>query len=385
VAETLAGWPMLPEHAQGKTTSEAFGRKPVGNGPFRFVEWVSGDHITLERNPFYWRTPKAYLDRLIWKFIPDRNAVIAQVKTGAIDIGVDYQEAQIPELANIPDVNMLVSAQNVIERYHFSIVTNEDVKKPTQFFGDVNLRKAVTLATDRQTIVNTVLHGKTKVATTQLDNTAYQNPNLKPHPFDPVQAKRVLEEAGWRPGADGIRVKDGTRLSFTHSTTAGNRTRQTIQALVQANLKDVGMEMKIVNFPGPTFFATFPEGGAYISRKYDMVGVNGGLPSLDPNIRLQYHSSEIPTKEKPNGLNLGGVSDPELDKLLDAQLLTLDTAKRKEILWKAQQRIHEIYAIMPMYQKLVVNTVNKRVKGLKTIDFGAVTSIVWNTHEWWLA
>jgi peptide/nickel transport system substrate-binding protein len=385
VAETLAGWPMLPEHVQGKTTSEAFGRKPVGNGPFRFVEWVTGDHITMERNPNYWRTPKAHLDRLIWKFIPDRNATIAQARTGAIDIGVDFQEAQIPELQSIPDVTMLVSTQNVIERYHFTWVTNEDVKKPHHLFGDVRLRRAVTLATDRQTIVNTVLHGKTRVATTQLDNTAYSNPNLKPHPYDPAQARRVLDEAGWRPGPDGIRVKDGARLSFTHSTTAGNQTRQTIQALVQANLKDVGIEMKIVNFPGATFFATFTEGGAYISRKYDIVGLNGGLPSLDPNIRLQYHSSEIPTKEKPNGLNLGGVTDAELDRLLDQQLQTQDTAKRREILWRAQQRIHDIHAIMPMYQKLVVNTVNKRIRGLKTIDHGAVTSIVWNTHEWSLA
>ncbi|MGH7894349.1 MAG: peptide ABC transporter substrate-binding protein, partial [Candidatus Binatia bacterium] len=223
VAETLAGWPILPEHVQSKTTTEAFGRKPVGNGPFRFVEWVTGDHITLERNPFYWRTPKAYLDRLIWKFIPDRNATIAQVRTGAIDIGVDYQEAQIPELVNIPDVTMLVSTQNVIERYHFTHVTNEDVKKPHHLFGDVRLRKAVTLATDRQTIVNTVLHGKTKVATTQLDNTSYSNPNLKPHPYDPVQARRVLDEAGWRPGPDGIRVKDGARLSPLTARRRGTR------------------------------------------------------------------------------------------------------------------------------------------------------------------
>jgi peptide/nickel transport system substrate-binding protein len=385
VAETLAGWPILPEHVQGKMTSEAFGRKPVGNGPFRFVEWVTGDHITLERNPFYWRTPKAHLDRFIWKFIPDRNAVLAQVRAGTVDIGVDYQEAQIPELSTIPDVDVLASTQNVIERYHFTIATNEDVKKPHPFFGDVRLRKAVTLATDRQTIVNTVLHGKTKVATTQLDNTPYQNPTLKPHPYDPAQARRVLDDAGWRPGSDGIRVKDGTRFSITHSTTAGNQTRQTVQALVQANLKDVGIEMKIINFPGATFFATFMEGGAYISRKYDIVGLNGGLPTLDPNIRFQYHSSEIPTRERPNGLNLGGFSDPEVDRLLDQQIQTLDQAKRKDLLWRAQQRIHELYAIMPMYQKVVVNTVNKRVQGVKTIDFGSVTSIVWNTHEWWIS
>ena len=100
---------------------------------------------------------------------------------------------------------------------------------------------------------------------------------------------------------------------------------------------------------------------------------------------VQYHSSEITTRERPSGLNLGGVSDPELDRMLDAQVQMLDQAKRKETLWKVQQRIHELYAIMPMYQKLVVNTVSKRVRGVKTIDFGSVTSIVWNTHEWWVA
>jgi peptide/nickel transport system substrate-binding protein len=385
IAETLAGFPALPEHVQSKMTTEAFGRRPVGNGPFKFVEWVTGDHITLERNPLYWRPQKAWLDRIIWKVVPDRNTVIAQAKTGAIDIGVDYTEAQIPEISNIPNVDVLISRQNVIERYHFTIATNEDVKKKHHLWGDVNLRKAVTLATDRQTIINTVLHGKTRIAKTQLDNTPYENTGIKPHPFDPAQARRVLDEAGWKPGPDGIRVKDGVRLSFTHTTTAGNQTRETIQAMVQANLKDVGIEMKIQNFPGGTFFASFLEGGAYISRKYDMMGVAGGLASIDPNIRLYYHSAEIPTKESPKGLNLGGLADAELDRLLDAQLQTLDNAKRKELLFQAQQRIHDIYGIMPMYVRLVVNTVNKRVRGLKAIDFGSVTSIVWNTHEWWVA
>jgi peptide/nickel transport system substrate-binding protein len=385
VAETLAGWPPLPEHVQGKMTTEAFGRRPVGNGPFKFVEWVSGDHITLERNPLYWRDPKPWLDRIIWKFLPDRNTVIAQAKTGGIDIGVDYTEAQIPELSNIPNVDLLISRQNVIERYHFTIATAEDVKKLHHLWGDVRLRRAVTYGTDRQTIVDTVLHGKTRVAKTQLDNTPYENTQIKPLPYDPAQARRILDEAGWKPGPDGIRVKDGDRFSFTHTTTAGNQTRETIQALVQANLKDIGVEMKVMNFPGGTFFASFLEGGPYISRKYDMMGVAGGLASLDPSIRVQYHSSEIPTKERPNGLNLGGVSDPELDRLLDAQLQTLDDAKRKDLLWKAQERLHEICGILPMYDRLVVNTVNRRIRGLKTIDFGSVTSIVWNTHEWWVA
>jgi peptide/nickel transport system substrate-binding protein len=385
VAETLVGWAALPEHAQGKTTTEAFGRRPVGNGPFKFTEWTSGDHVTLERNPLYWRDPKPWLDRIIFKVVPDRNTVIAQAKTGAIDIGVDYTEAQIPELSNIPDVDLLISRQTYLERYFFSWVTNEDAKKPHWLWGDIRLRKAVTHAIDRQTIIDRVLHGKTKIAKTQLDNTPYENTSITPHAFDAALARKTLDEAGWKPGPDGIRVKDGKRFSITHSTTAGNQTRETIQVMVQANLKDVGIEMKIQNFPAGTFFASFREGGPYLARKHDMVGHAGSLTSLDPNIRNFYHTDAIPTKEKPNGLNAGGISDPELDALLDAQIKTADDAKRKELLWKAQQRLHDLYAFIPMYQRLTIHTVNKRVRDLKMIDFGSITSIVWNTHQWWVA
>jgi peptide/nickel transport system substrate-binding protein len=384
VAEVLAGWLILPEHVQSKMTTEEFGRKPIGNGPFKFVEWVSGDHITLERNPLYWREPKAWLDRLIWKIVPDRNTVVAQAKTGDIDIGIDYTEAQIPEMSNLPDVELKINNPPIYERYHFTLVTAEDITRPHPIFGDLKVRKAVTLAIDRQTIIDTVLYGKTKIAKNELDNTVYENTDIKLDPFDPEQAKKLLDEAGWKPGPDGIRMKDNLRFSFTNGTTAGNQTRETIQALVQANLKDVGIEMKIANEPASTFFGSFAEGGGWVARKLDMVGFTNGLPSIDPNLRPFWHSKEIPTKEYPNGFNNSGLADPELDKLLDAQIKELDTAKRTELLKKAQQIIHETYPMVPLYDRVSINSVHKRVHGVDPINFGSISGVVWNTDEWWV-
>ena len=383
VAETLAGWQLLPEHAQGKVTSQDFGRRPVGNGPFKFSEWASGDHITVVRNPLYWRPQKAYLDRIIFKVLPDRNTVIAQAKTGDIDLGIDYTEAQIPEMSKVPNVDLIVTHPPIYERYHFTMVSRDDVTKPHPILGDIQVRRALVMATDRQTIINTVLYGRSKIAKNELDNTAYENTGVRPLAFSPAQARTLLDEAGWKAGPDGIRVKNGQRLTLTFSTTAGNQTRATIEAIVQANWKSVGVEMTIHDEPASNFFGSFSEGGGWLARKYDVVGFTNGLSSVDPNLRPFWHSSEIPTKDKPNGLNASGLADPKLDALLDAQLREFDPAKRRQLLNQAQAALHDDLPMIPMYDRATINTVNKRVHGVNPTNFGSITGMMWNTYEWW--
>jgi peptide/nickel transport system substrate-binding protein len=382
VAETLTGWPMVPEHIQSTISSEAFGRKPVGNGPFKFVEWVSGDHITLTRNPLYWRDPKAHLDTLIFKIVPDRNTVIAQARIGDIDIGVDYTEAQIPEMSNIANVALMITTPPIYERYHFTMVSADDIARPHPMFGDMRVRKALTLAVDRQSVIDNVLFGKAKIARNELDNTAYENTSIVDDLFDPDRARQLLDDAGWLPGPDGIRVKDGVRLSFTNGTTSGNQTRETIQVLVQSNFRDVGAEMTIANAPASTFFGSYSEGAGFLARKLDMVGFTNGIPSVDPNLRDFWHSDAIPTADHPSGFNSSGLSDSNLDRLLDAQLTELDSSKRTELLKVAQQLIHDDYPMIPLYDRLVINSVSSRVHGVKPINFGSITGLVWNTSEW---
>jgi peptide/nickel transport system substrate-binding protein len=384
VAETLAAWQLLPEHVQSTVSSEAFGRRPVGNGPFKFVEWVSGDHITMERNPLYWREPKAHLDRIIFKVLPDINSVIAQAKTGDIDIGVSYTEAQIPELSNTQGVQLAISHPAQYERYHFTMVGADDPRIPHPILGDRRVRQALILATDRQTVINTVLYGKTTIAKNELDNTSYENRAIHPLPFSPSDAMKLLEQAGWQLGPDGVRTKNGRRLSLTFSTTAGNQTRETIAAIVQAGWKAVGAEMTIHNEPGSRFFASFADGGAYVSRKYDVVGFTNGLTSIDPNFRPFWHSSQIPTKANPNGLNSSGLADPQLDALLDAQLKELDPGRRRKLLDQAQLLIHNDVPMVPLYDRASINTVNSRLHGVSPINFGGISGVVWNTNEWWV-
>jgi peptide/nickel transport system substrate-binding protein len=385
VAEALGWNPLLPQHVQSTMSTEEFGRAPVGNGPFKFVEWVPGDHITQERFEDYFRPEKALLDRIIFKVLPDRNTVIAQAKTGDIQIGVDYTEAQIPEMENVPGVKLYYTPAPIYERYHFTMVTHDDPTVPHPIFGDINVRKAITQAVDRQTIIDQILFGRAKIAKNELDNTQYENTDIVPLAFDPEAAKKMLDEAGWTVGGDGIREKDGKRLSFTHGTTSGNQTRETIQALVQANLKDVGVEMTIANQPASKFFAGFNEGGGWLDRTLDMVGFTNGLSSSDPNLKPFWHSESIPTKDHPSGFNHSGFSDPDLDRLLDAQLTELDPEKRTDLLKQAQQIIADGVPMIPMYDRIAINSIADNVLGVNQSVFGSISGLVWNTADWSLA
>jgi peptide/nickel transport system substrate-binding protein len=192
----------------------------------------------------------------------------------------------------------------------------------------------------------------------------------------------MLDEAGWVVGGDGIREKDGVRLTFTNGTTSGNQTRETIQALAQANFKDVGAEMTITNQPASKFFGGFNDGGGWLDRTIDMVGFTNGLTSSDPNLRPFWHTESIPTVDKPSGFNHSGLSNPDLDELLDAQLTELDPAKRTEMLQQAQQIIHDEVPMIPMYDRVLINSISDRVKGATVSPFGSISGLMWNTVDW---
>ena len=113
-----------------------------------------------------------------------------------------------------------------------------------------------------------------------------------------------------------------------------------------------------------------------------MVGFTNGIPSVDPNLRDFWHTDAVPTNDHPSGFNSSGLSDPNLDKLLDDQLTELNNDRRTELLKMAQQLIHDDYPMIPLYDRLVINSVSSRVQGVNPINFGSITGLVWNTHEW---
>jgi len=370
---------IMPAHILGSMDSidkADWNRAPIGAGPYKFVEWVSGDHITVAANPDYWRgRPK--LDRIIWKIYPDVEGLVAAVKTGDVDIGVDFTEAKIPEFEQLaPKVRLVTLPTGWVEHYLFNL----GPKTGPPFFQDVNVRKAIALAIDRQTIVDKLLFGKTKVARTFWDNTYWENTAIKALPYDPEQAKKLLDDAGWKVGPDGIRAKGGVKLSFTHTTQSGNQLREDVQLLVQQNLKDAGIEMKIQNVPADTLFAGFTEGGPVASGTYQMAGyTDGAFPDPDNGGSNYWTCGQIPTADKPDGTNWYRVCNPELDKLFEQAVRVVDPAERKKLYDQIQQIMADNVYIIPMYDRLDIYTAADRVVGFQP---GWFSSFYWNIYAW---
>ncbi len=366
------GGMLLPEHAfkgmqpaqYAKSGYGAAGKAGhVSSGPFKMEAWKKGESITLARNENY-VGQKACLDRLVFSVVPSVDAGTAALQKGDVDLATNYYASDIPVLEKLSGqgVKVLAYPAYLVERYVFNlqdpkdpnITTNPKQAKPHPVLGDKAVRQAISISINRPAIVEKLLYGKAELAVTEWDNSPWFNQNLKPYPFDPNQAKQILDQAGWKPGADGIREKNGVRLSFTHSTTSGNPIRETIQRAAISDLRNVGIEMKIQNYEPAKLFASFSEGGVMSRRQFDVAGYTTGI-GLDPDFSSYYASNEIPTKAKPGGSNYGGYSNPEVDKLWAQQAKEADTAKRKAMYDRIQELMYNDYAILWIYDRLQID------------------------------
>ncbi len=324
---------IIPKHILEKEdiNTSPFNRRPIGTGPFRFVEWVSDEKIVLEANPKYFEG-RPNLDRIIYRIIPETALSEMEILTK----GVDYSGLfpyQFQRMSKVPFLKTY-SQPSLGYTYIGYNLKNE-------LFKDRRVRHALTHAINREEIVQYVLYGYGTVASGPFPNHLwYSNPNVKPLPFDPERSKRLLYEAGWRDSnGDGVLDRDGKPFRFTLITNSGNDTRRDIGVLVQRQLKEIGIDVKFELYEWSVFLKNF-----IIPRHFDAC-ILGWALSVDPDAYEIWHSSQI---EK--GFNTISYSNPEVDKLLEEGRREYDTEKRKKIYW----RIHELIAEDQPYTFLYV-------------------------------
>lgn len=381
--EAVIGMGIVPQHAMERAGGkDAFNQAPIGNGPFRLVEWRVGDALLFERNDRYFRGP-AYLDRVVVRIIPDTNAHAAQMIAGDIHIGIGYVESSVPQLQAASNLRLVTTTWPTLERIFLSQTVAGDPYTPHPILTDVAVRKALAISLDIDGMLETLFYGINPRAVNELTGTAYFNEALEPYPYDPEEAKRVLEEAGWVDSdGDGVREKDGVRLSLTHSTTAGNRPRESMQAIMQQEWADIGVELTIQNYPAPSFFGGWA--GVAWGRRYDMAQFGNGIYALQPNLSDWWHSDAIPTPEKPFGNGHSGWSNPRVDELLDEHRRGVSPERAREILNEVQQIIYDDYAMIPLFSRATIFAVNNRVHNVDPTQFGAQAGLFWDVYNWWI-
>jgi len=387
--------PVLPKHILDKLDNmndAPYNRMPVGTGPFRVTEWVSGDHITMEKNPYYREADKVKIDKLFFKIIPSREVGIAQIQAGDVDGVWDLIEAQIPMMEKNPEISLCLSNALVSERLIMNHSTplapnNGNPDYPHPILADLRVRQAIQYGIDKNTIIDKLLYGKARPGTTEIPDGWANNPDVKPTEYNPEKAKQLLEAAGWKPGADGIREKDGTRLRLKITTTTGNKLREMVEQVLVAQLKDVGIEFYIENVPSSVLFGSWSNDADRKKGRYDILMYTTG-PGIDPHQQYEgyFHSKNIPTEANGgSGYNYTRHRDAELDKWLDLAGKAPSLEKRAEAYRKAQARVAEIVPHIYLYRRVNVHAFRNNVKGWIPNGYGIIDVVAtWNVADWYV-
>jgi peptide/nickel transport system substrate-binding protein len=364
---------IVPQHVLGAVadpnTADFNTKSPVGTGPFKFASRVAGDHLVLEANRAYHGGPPV-LDRVIFKYIPDLTVLYTQFKAGALDVtGLQGISAEFyGEAKNLPGATVNVHYTPSVEYIYFNH------SKP--WFRDLAVRQALYLAMDKKAIVDQIYYGIPRPVEAYLPSTAWAyHPELPRHEYSLEKAKALLDKAGWKPGSDGIRAKDGVRLSFINATTAGNKLREQTQALIQQTWRQIGVDMQIQNMPAAVVWGEY-----YTKSKYDtlLVGIQYSVGG-DPDCLNRIHSKYIPA-ETGGGRNVLWYKNRELDALLEEGVREVDRGKRKAIYWKAQELMRADLPFLPIFSYARLEGVKNGLVNYK-LNSNTLTNS-WNMFEW---
>ncbi|MFC4670964.1 peptide ABC transporter substrate-binding protein [Seohaeicola nanhaiensis] len=358
---------MVPKHilsAEADLNNAAFNQAPVGTGAFKWGQRLAGDRLELVANPDYFGEGP-YIEQLIFKYIPDMTVLYTQFKSGDIDmVGTHYiTPDNYAEASKLADRVVTLVPKGSVESIYLNM------EKPQ--FKDPAVRQALYMAIDRSAIIDALNYGVPKpIETFMPPQSYYYNPDLPAHEFNLEGARKLLDDAGWKPGADGIREKDGVRLSFANSTTSGAHLREQAQQFMQQTFAEIGVEMTIENLPAAVMWGDF-----WGLSQFDtaMVGITY-LIGADPDVTNRFHSKAI-TAQGGAGSNNAQYKNPEVDALLEEGSRTFDPEKRREIYFRVQEIIRQDLPFLPLFA-------NTQIYGRKAGIQGYVPNTNTRTESW---
>lgn len=339
-----------------KTAQFNDGSAMHGTGPYKFVEWKPSDSIVLVKNENYWG-PKAAFDKVIMKPIKSNPTRVAALLAGDVDMIDNVPTADIETLKKNSDLVLAQGISNRVIYLHMDrfrdnspYITGTNGKNPLM---DKRVRKAISMSINRDAIVSRVMEGVAIPAGQLLPPGFFgTSENLKPMPYDPAMAKKLLAEAGYA---------DGFGLTIHGPNDRYINDAKIAQAIGQM-LTRVGIKTQVETMPKSVYFRSASRGGPNGEPKYSFILVGWGSGTGEPSSPLR---SLIHTKDKDRGFgasNRGRYSNAEADALIEEALATVDDKKRAMLLAKATEIAIEDVAIIPLHYQ--VNTWASK-KGLK--------------------
>jgi peptide/nickel transport system substrate-binding protein len=344
----------------------------VVSGPFMMKESKPGDHYTVVRNPNFYMASQGYpyLDSVVFRIVTDQNTILKDLQAGSIDSAWFLDVSKTPAYKRLTDYQLLANKTPAnFEATYFNFKNKILANNP-------DVRKAMAMAIDHQALINVARRGQALPLCTDHGPglvPGYQ-PNAPCPSFDPKAANALLDQDGWTKGSDGIRSKNGQRLSFMYSTTANNVWRADDELILQQDFKAIGIQINIQNYPASTFFGTF---------------LGDGIPGKDDIFEFEntftYDADDASVaacnQAPPNGENFMFYCNKQLDALYSQEEATADPNQRQQVF----DQIHQIYLtdfpFIVLYGPEDIAMVKNGTHNYAPGPMGASETV--NIWQWW--
>ena len=333
--------------------------KGLAFGPYRIASISPGSRIDLERNPTWWGPAPAF-ERITVKAIENTAALEANLLAGEIDmiegsLGLALDQALAFERRHGDRFKVHYQPGLIYEHI--------EPRLENPILADLRVRQALLLATDREALNQKLFGGRQPVAATLVNPLDWVHADdLKPYPYDPARAAALLDEAGWRKGAGGTRADaQGRPLRLELLTTAGNRTRELVQQVLQSQWRQLGVDVVLKSEPPRVFFAE-----TLSKRRFTGLALFAFISSPENPPRTLLHSEEITTPENGwSGQNYTGYRNPRMDQLLDGIEVELDREKRRAMWHEVQEIYLRDLPALPLFHRADAHIWPKWLDGIE--------------------
>jgi peptide/nickel transport system substrate-binding protein len=314
--------------------------QPIGSGPFRFISAEPDKEVIIERNPDYWHDPPR-LERVRFMVVPDGTTRALELRKGSADLEINaLTPDMVVTLEREPALDVLRGPGTVLQYMGFNF--RDPILK------DLRVRQALAYAIDRRPMLQYLWRGFAQPADSILPKQSWAYTNkVQTYNYDPERAREILDAAGYRP-------MSGVRFHLVMKTSTDENTRLMV-AVLQQQLRDVGIQLDIRTYEFATFFADVSKGAFQL---YSLRWVGG---NEDPDIfEYAFHSSKF----TPNGANRSFYSNPRVDALIDKARAELDQRKRAESYAEIQRILAEDLPSLNLWYLDNVLVHTRRVKNL---------------------
>ena len=360
---------ILPEHllAHGADFNRGpYNHQPIGSGAFVVQSYEAGSKLVLAANPRFWRgRPK--LDRIEFDIIARDTALQTALQSHSIDMYYDVSKPQVAYVRTFPGVRVTAKAIADFEHISFNCA-----RAP---FDDVRARRAVAYAVDWHGIFTRNYRGLgVENPSDVTPDTWASDPALRGYPFDPAKARAILASAGWRPGADGVLERDGTRFAVVISTVAGIGEREATEVLMQQQLRAVGIALEVKNYPASLFFSAASAGGIINSGKFDLA-----LSAWAKGPEVDDEATIGPNRIPPAGGNDSFYRDPVIGAALAHAGAAYERSVRRPFYYAIQRRER---SEVPFYTLIWLDLVMAFDDDLHGVEPTNGASEFWNAWQW---